>query len=984
MANKDIKLKIDAAVESAEAAKSLGQLRRALLEIQELQSQVGETSGENFDKLAQASTNASAQLAQTRDAIGDIQDKTRTLEGTPVERLSGSFGLLKESILNLDFDKAKIAFDGFNNLASSALDNIKGGAKGLFGSFKEGFASLASNPLGAISNGFTSLTSGVKNLGSTFVSVGKALLTNPIFLLATAITLIVIAVIKLLDSLGLLKPIMDGIKAAIGAVIDAFKALTDFLGLTDNAGEKLSQKQKKRTEDDIKDAEKLSKSKQDLYNLTKDLTDDEIKLLEKRLSRQIDTSQSIFDIQKEEAQSKKDAYAAEIEQLEGRKMLSDEDKKRLQEVRAKYDEENAKIVASEQQKQAAILKGARNADNILQSLRAKSIENENQRSKAFLDIAQKEAIAKLEQAKREAKQLGDNETVKKLEEAITLTKKDFSNQRKKIDDDANKAAADAQKKAGEDALNNAKSNTNKQLKELEKAEKIKVNATKEGTQERLDAELNFINEIEKYQKKNASMLGLNQKDLTLIYQENEKKREKLREEFEKAETDKNNRIKLAAAEVAILEAKTDEERLAAKKKQIEAERDIELNNVELTADERKKIELEAKNDLAAIDTELKELKEENNQKVLDSDRLTSETKLSQAEFDAEKTKGTLQQEVVELENINKLKLDTLKKQRLAELGNTELTEAEKAEIEERYRQAKETATAETEAKITEITKTENQKRVDAFNSLAATIKSVMMDGASAINTALSGVLTGVSNVFDILNTEYKEGLEGTMQKINDYAQAIGGVLTGFVSAIADANKQRLEDNLTSIKEETNGEKEELTKRYKSGLLDKSSYDKAWKDLDDKAKTAELNAKKKAFEQEKKTKIAMSVIQGLQGAVAAFTGAMSLGVPTGPIVGGILAAAVAAMTAINVNKIKSSKFDAGDATQASAPDVSGAGGGGEGSNMASFSPTQFFGLGQGGPQSGGGANGATRVYVTETDITSTQNRVRVIEDRAVIG
>jgi len=396
MANKDIKLKIDAAVESAEAAKSLGQLRRALLEIQELQSQVGETSGENFDKLAQASTNASQKLAETRDAIGDIQDRTRTLEGTPVERLTGSFGLLKDSILNLDFDKAKIGADGLLNAFTPVKD----------GKLVTGFSGIS----GAAKN----LGGTVKNLGSTFLSLGKALLTNPIFLLATAIALIVIAVIKLLDSLGLLKPMLDAIKAAIGFVVEAFQALTDWLGLTDNAGEKAAENAKKDGEKRIKAAEDTAKAQEDLYNLTKDLTDEEIKLLEERLGVEIDTSQSIYDIRVQEAEAKKQALQDEVDALNAKKSLTDEDKQRLEELTGKIQEENNKIVQAEQQKQLAIIKGAKNADSILQTLRAKAISNENDKSKAFLDIAEKEAIAKLEQAKRDAKQLGDDATVKNL------------------------------------------------------------------------------------------------------------------------------------------------------------------------------------------------------------------------------------------------------------------------------------------------------------------------------------------------------------------------------------------------------------------------------------------------------------------------------------------------------------------------------------------------------------------------------------------
>lgn len=897
MAEKELDIRIKAAVESAEAAKSLGQLKRALLDIQELQSEVGDTSGENFDRLAQASAAASQQLAGTRDAIGDIADRTRTLEGTPVERLSGSFGLLKESILNLDFDKAKIAFEGFNTLASGALENLKGGAKGLFGSFKEGFSALASNPLGALQSGFTSLGSGIKNLGTTFVNLGKALLTNPIFLLATVITVIVIAVIKLLDSLGLLKPIMDGIKAAIGAVIDAFKALTDWLGLTDNAGEEASKNQKKQTDERVKNAEKQAKSQEDLYNLTKDLTDDEIKLLEERLGVEIDTSKSIYDIKQQEAQEKADAYAEEIAQLEGRRSLSDEDKKRLEEVRVKYQEENANIVKSEQDKQAAILKGARNADSILQNLRAKSIENENQRSKAFLDIAEKEAIAKLEQAKREAKQLGDDATVKKLEEAITLTKADFAKQRKKIDDDANKAAADARQKAATDALNSAKGEAAKGLKAIQDAEAAKVAKTEEGTKARLDAELAAITAIEAYQKKNAKMLGLTQDQLTVIYEANIDKRTKLQEDFDKKVLDAANKEKQVQAEIALLKAEAivnederNKKRIEASIKLAEAERDIALSDTELTENEKEKIKLEAANKIMALNKEMTDMEIANNQKILEDAALVSETKLSQAQFDADRTKGTLEQEMAEVDNIKNLRLEALEAQKQAELSATDLTEAQKKEIEERYRQEKLTAEEEATAQIKALRQQELDKTLE-----------VAQKGFSA-----------------------------------------GQALSDAVFAI---KKRKLE----------------------------------------KGSEEELKAAKKQFAVNKALQLGMAVIDGVK-AIQSSLAQSPIAIGPVPNPAGIASLAFAAITsAANIAKIAASKFEGGEKpTAPPTPDLGGGGaGGGETSAASSFSPTQFFGLGQGAASSGGAGGGAMKVFVTETDITSTQNKVRVIEDRAVI-
>lgn len=90
----------------------------------------------------------------------------------------------------------------------------------------------------------------VKKLGSTFIQLGKALLANPLFLLVAVIVAIGVAIFKLLDKLGVLKVIMNAVGkvfAWIGDLIDALiqplKDLTDWLGWTANAAEESAQKQ---------------------------------------------------------------------------------------------------------------------------------------------------------------------------------------------------------------------------------------------------------------------------------------------------------------------------------------------------------------------------------------------------------------------------------------------------------------------------------------------------------------------------------------------------------------------------------------------------------------------------------------------------------------------------------------------------------------------------------------------------------------------
>ena len=876
MAEKDIKLRIDAAVESADAAKSLGQLRKALLEIQELQSQVGNTSGENFDKLSQASTNASQKLAETRDAIGDIQDRTRTLEGTPIERLTGSFGLLKESVLNLDFDKAKIGAEGLLNTFTPVVD----------GKLVTGFGGIG----GALGN----LGGAVKGLGSTFMSLGKALLTNPIFLLATIITLIVVAVIKLLDSLGLLKPILDAIKAAIGFVVDAFKALTDWLGLTTNAANDYAEQTLKNGEDIKKAIQDEGAEREKLLGLVEGLTDEEIAAIEKKTGIQIANEKSVFDVKQDTLMATQEQLDVEINALraieEAGGELTEEQQKELDKRLDDYKKNNAAIRENEIAKNAAIVQMNKTSSKTLRDLQLRNVTDELEKNKKLLEINKDKEIADIEAQIVKAKKLGAS--TKDLEAAKVEIEKFYNNEAKKVQAAKVKEDADRAKEAND----NYKSGKGKELKSLIDSEKAKVVLTEEGSKARLDAEIVAINKVEDFQKKNRKALELSEAQLTIIIQENIDKRAKLNETYNKNVLDAANKVKLTEAEIEVLRATTEEQRLNATLKQVEAERDIKLSSAELTADERTKIELEASNQIKEINTQLTDLEVANNQKILDSATTVANTKLSQAEFDAARTEGTFAEEAAEIDNIKNLQLEALEAERLAKLNNTELSEAEIAAIEEEYRQGKKEAEETAFEATKELTEKTRLLKIKEFSDAAEWAQK----GATAV-------------------------------------QGISDVLFAF-------KKNKAEK----------GSKEE-----------------------------EAIARKQ-FKVNKALQLGMAVIDGFKSITTSLAQAP---IAIGPIPNpaGIASLAFAAITtATNIAKIAASKFESSSApTPPATPDV--AGGGGEGGTAASsFSPTQFFGLGQGSAQGGGNGAGATKVYVTETDITNTQNKVKVIENRAVIG
>lgn len=244
-----------------------------------------------------------------------------------------------------------------------------------------------------------------------------------------------------------------------------------------------------------------------------------------------------------------------------------------------------------------------------------------------------------------------------------------------------------------------------------------------------------------------------------------------------------------------------------------------------------------------------------------------------------------------------------------------------------------------------------------------------------------------------------------VEKINKYTQAIGAALNsvmGVFQAISDLQKQEAEQDskerqerldvqlgaLTSARD-AELEKEGLTAEQKKDI----NFKYAQQEYDLKLLEYKRNTevKKKAFEQDKKLKIAQTVISTITGAVAALVGSIqSLGMPYGAIFGAIAAAAVVATGAVQVAAISKQKFDAGSppsppSLSLSPPsDVSsGAGGNGGGAQAG----PNLYAAGQGDVNTGqGGPNGQRqgqpqKVYVVSQEVTSSQNMNAVIERRS---
>jgi hypothetical protein len=236
------------------------------------------------DELAGLSPNTE-KWVELQDKAGDISKKIKSInsgisdlsKGSNIEQVSDSFKGLGNSLMNLDFSGA-----------------AKQAAR-----FNQTIGSLSSAD---ITKPFKAMISTIGTLSKAFVQIGVTILANPLFLLVAAIVAIVAIIGVVMNKLGILKPVLDAVGKvfgwigdAINMVIQGFKDLTDWLGLTSNAAADATEKEKKLAEAQEKSAiatEKYNKKIDERVALEKELKavetggqvdkENQLKLLEAR------------------------------------------------------------------------------------------------------------------------------------------------------------------------------------------------------------------------------------------------------------------------------------------------------------------------------------------------------------------------------------------------------------------------------------------------------------------------------------------------------------------------------------------------------------------------------------------------------------------------------------------------------------------------------------------------------------------------------
>jgi hypothetical protein len=428
----------------------VGGLAELKAQLRDIKSELlGATDPERMQELAEAA-------GDLKDRIADANDQINVFaSGSKFEQVSNSFGSLKDSIMNLDFEEASQKAETFRKTVTSISPET-------------------------ISKGIQGLTSTVSTLGKTFIQFGIMLLTNPIFLLVAAIAAIVAGIVALMNALGILQPIIDAVGAVFGflgdvikTVINAIKEFLSWFGLSEGAAEEGESNAEDRHEAEMK------------------RSDEKLAALDSRFNKEQSAYQRIIDLAKAEGKDVTELERKKIqasisyqkEKIKELRLSIQTNRERLYEMELlgsvsgdytlynKALERNNKLVDNLE----ATKEGLLDAENNLKIADIEStktqVENSKKRAEAAADEAEKrkEALEKIKEVqdkfaydqmserKQELADIDNNyreafQLAKKYGQDTSVLLANYNAERKAVNDQFDKEEAEKQKEINDKKL----------------------------------------------------------------------------------------------------------------------------------------------------------------------------------------------------------------------------------------------------------------------------------------------------------------------------------------------------------------------------------------------------------------------------------------------------------------------------------------------------------------------------------------------------
>jgi hypothetical protein len=245
----------DDPIKSKKLAKEFNDLSKAVDDTTESLKEMnaaGELAGTKFDDLNEVLFQTNEEVLPLTSQIGEMEDRMYQLAQAN-QQGSKEFQELQKKVVAAR--KTIIETDRSIDLMTENTGSL-GGLTSAFGELGDSVLSLD----------FKRMGQSVKGLGVQFKAFGRVLLANPLFLIVAIVAAIVGAIIAFKDKVKFLSDIFEALGAVIDIVIQAFKDLLDFLGLTNFAEQDLAEERKKRAEENIANIERQSKAEQAAFD----------------------------------------------------------------------------------------------------------------------------------------------------------------------------------------------------------------------------------------------------------------------------------------------------------------------------------------------------------------------------------------------------------------------------------------------------------------------------------------------------------------------------------------------------------------------------------------------------------------------------------------------------------------------------------------------------------------------------------------------
>jgi hypothetical protein len=313
------------------------------------------------------------QLGELTDKVGDLGKEVNTLSGDPLERLNNSFSMIGSSIMSLDFGAAQTGLKGM----TAAVKDFK---------IKDA---------GEAAKGF----------GKTMFDLGKALMTNPIFLLGGIIAAVVTNFEELTKAGGLIGNVFGFIKSAIDGVIGGLVDFMDWIGLTDTKAGERAENEKKRAEEQKKQRDEELKKAKEVEAEKEKLAKEAAAKEAQRMQKIRDDQKSLNDFLKTEREKRHQESLSEQDRELRQLQLTYDEKKRLahgdaallKSLNDEYQKEIERINTNYVNKRAQEeLVVAKKTNELLKQIKLENLAEEESLAQEIQNIAQGEQATELQ------------------------------------------------------------------------------------------------------------------------------------------------------------------------------------------------------------------------------------------------------------------------------------------------------------------------------------------------------------------------------------------------------------------------------------------------------------------------------------------------------------------------------------------------------------------------------------------------------------